>query len=70
MHDEEDRIESFAARILRAIGQLLKEAASVERWVGSEGRGGEGWGGAVEGKRGKDKERIKNSWLERRFLCK
>lgn len=58
MHDEEDRIESFAARILRAIGQLLKEAASVERWVGSEGRGGEGRGGEAQWKA--REEKIKN----------
>lgn len=58
MHDEEDRIESFAARILRAIGQLLKEAASVERWVGSEGRGEVGWGGEAQWKA--REEKIKN----------
>lgn len=46
---------------MRAIGQLLKEAASLEESEerGGERRGGEGWGGAVERERGKDKEGTK-----------
>lgn len=54
MHDDEKaRIESFAARILRAIGQLLKEAGSLEERGAREGEGGEARWDARE-------EKIKN----------